>query len=165
MLGVSDLGTGTGAAPLKGNLLALGGALSAALYLVLGRRVRARLALAPYLLLVNGVAALVLLLAVLVLRVPLTGHAPSGYGWLVLLALVPQLLGHGSLNAALRWLPASFIAVALLGEPVGASLLALVLLGEVPGRLQLLGGLVILAGIAWTARAQTRGRTELGRSG
>ena len=73
--------------------------------------------------------------------------------WIALLALVPQLLGHTSFNWALRWLPASLVAVALLGEPIGSSALAFVLLREVPGPVTLAGAALILAGIAVVARS------------
>ena len=79
------------------------------------------------------------------------GLSPMTCLWIALLALVPQLLGHTSFNWALRYLPASLVAVALLGEPIGSSALAFVLLHEVPGPVTLGGAALILAGIAVVA--------------
>ena len=72
-----------------------------------------------------------------------------------MLGLVPQLLGHSSFNWALARLPATFVAVATLGEPIGSTLLAYVLLGEVPTLLKILCGAVTLAGIVITLRGQS----------
>ena len=80
-----------------------------------------------------------LLLAALALRQPLTGFKTATYGWFLLLALIPQLLGHSSFNWALRHLPAAYVAVATLGEPVGAAFLAFLLLGETPSVLKIGG--------------------------
>jgi drug/metabolite transporter (DMT)-like permease len=80
------------------------------------------------------------------------GHPPITYLWMLLLALVPQLLGHSTFNWALRYLPASFVAVTLLGEPIGSTVLAYFLLREVPSALELIGGALILAGIYVTSR-------------
>jgi drug/metabolite transporter (DMT)-like permease len=78
---------------------------------------------------------------------PATGFSPPTYVWLVLLGLVPQLIGHSSFNWALGQLPAAYISLPLLAEPVATTLLAIVILGEVPGGLKLMGAALILAGI------------------
>jgi drug/metabolite transporter (DMT)-like permease len=150
----SDLGAGPGA--LRGDALALAGALSAAVYFTTGRRVRARLSLGAYVGVVYPVAALALLSLALLLGQPLTGF--DGRTWLALaaLALVPQLLGHSLLNWSLRWLSAPFVAVAILAEPVASTLLALALLGERPGPLLLAGGLLTLAGVGLAAAEEAR---------
>jgi len=88
-----------------------------------------------------------LLLAVTVTGTSLGGYAPATYGAMVALACVPQLIGHVSLNWALRFLPATMVTVAVLGEPVGASLLAWMTLGEAPAALELGGGALMLLGI------------------
>jgi drug/metabolite transporter (DMT)-like permease len=149
----------SGAAPhggrhaLRGDLLALAGAWMMCGYLLVGRRLRARLALVPYVTLVYGMAAVVLVLAA-----GLAGHRvaripAAAWPWLLALALVPQLVGHTTFNWALRHLPASLVAIALLGEPVGSAALAWALLGERPGALEAAGAALILAGIALAARA------------
>jgi drug/metabolite transporter (DMT)-like permease len=132
---------------LLGNSLALAGAWMAAGYLMIGRRLRAQLSLVPYIFIVYSMAALVLLVLMLAAGQSLFGYQPLTYVWLLALALVPQLLGHSTLNWALRYLPASFVAVALLGEPIGSTVLAYFLLSETPGVLELAGAGLILAGI------------------
>jgi drug/metabolite transporter (DMT)-like permease len=130
-----------------GNFLALVGAWTAAFYIMAGRRMRSSLSLVGYTFVVYGSAAVVLLLMVLVSGQSLVGYPAETYGIFLLLALVPQLLGHSSFNWALRYLPAAFVSVALLGEPVGAILLTMLFLGEIPALLELVGGVLILGGI------------------
>lgn len=130
-----------------GNLLALVGALSGAGYILIGRILRPQLSLTAYIFLVYGMAALVL-----VALVPFSGQAafgfsPSSYVYLLLLAVLPQLIGHSSFNWALAHLPASYVSIALLGEPVSSIVLAALLLGETPSGFKLLGAGLILVGI------------------
>jgi len=137
---------------LQGDLLALAGAVTVAGYMMIGRRVRARMSLIPYITLTYGSAALVLLGMTALARLPLTGFPAPAYGWFALLALVPQLLAHSTYNWALRYLPAAFVSISLLGEPVGSTVLALILLGETPSGLKLAGAAMILAGIVLATR-------------
>lgn len=133
--------------PFLGNALALAGALAVSGYWLIGRKLRLRVTLIPYVTVVYGSAAVFLLAGALLLRQPLTGFAPATYGWFLMLALLPQLLGHSSFNWALGHLPASYVAIATLGEPIGAAILALVFLGEIPSGLKLAAVAMILAGI------------------
>lgn len=156
IVGLGDAGgahaaTGSAGRALPGDLMALAGAWMMAGYLMVGRRLRAGLTLVPYVFVVYGMAAVVLTIAMAATGRSLFGLAPQTYLWLALLALVPQLLGHSSFNWALRYLPASFVAIALLGEPVGSTALAYGLLHEVPTSLKLAGAALILAGIAVAA--------------
>ncbi len=141
---------------LFGNLLALAGALAACGYLLVGRRLRAGLSLVSYTFLVYGTAALALWLGVAVAGLPVGGYAPGSYLLLLALALVPQLLGHSTFNWALRYLSAAYVSVSMLGEPVGTVILAYVLLQEAPTPLELVGGILILAGIFIASRAERR---------
>ncbi len=136
----------------KGDLLALVGAVAVAGYMLIGRALRSELRLLPYISLTYGSSALVLLATVAWLRLPMLGYPLPAYGWFALLALIPQLLAHSTYNWALRYLSAAYVSVSLLGEPVGSSLLALLLLGETPGLLKVLGGGMILMGIAIASR-------------
>ena len=88
-----------------------------------------------------------MLAAALVSGQRLTGYPGTTYMMFILLALVPQLLGHSSLNWALRFVPATMVTIAVLGEPVGATLLAFFILKEVPAWVEIAGGVLILAGI------------------
>ncbi len=121
---------GTAPNPLLGNSLALCGALSIAVYFLIGRRLRLRLSLLAYVSVVYGAAAAVLLAAALVTQTPLTGFDPRAYAWIAALALIPQLIGHTSFNWALGHLPATYATIPALGEPVGATFLAVLLLNE-----------------------------------
>ncbi len=143
-----------GRAALLGDLLALLGAMAAALYFVAGRRVRARLSLGAYVGIVYPVAALGLLAAALAAGAPLAGYGGRTWLALFLLAAVPQLLGHSLLNWSLRWLSGTFVAVTILAEPVMAVLLAIPVLGEWPTPAQLVGGAVLLAGVALAASGE-----------
>jgi drug/metabolite transporter (DMT)-like permease len=136
-----------GARATLGNFLALFGAWMAAGYILIGRRLRARMTLIPYVFLVYGMAALVLIVIMLLSGQAAFGYPPQAYFWMILLALVPQLLGHSAFNWALAYLPASFVSVALFGEPIGSIILAYFVLGQQPGAINLLGCALILAGI------------------
>ncbi len=154
VIGLGDMTQGPTSTSLLGNSLALVGALMVAGYWLIGRRVRGSLSLAPYVAIVYSMATFVLLTMVGRMRQPLTGYDSMTYVWLVLLALVPQLIGHSSFNWALARLPAVSVAVATLGEPIGASVLAYLLLAETPTTIRMLGAALVLAGIAVTMISQ-----------
>ena len=80
------------------------------------------------------------------------GYQPTTYIWLFLLALLPQLVGHSIYNWALRFLPATFVAVTTLGEPIGSAILAYFILQENPTLAVLIGGILILIGIYLASR-------------
>jgi drug/metabolite transporter (DMT)-like permease len=147
-------GLGAGADPLMGDLLAVVGAACAAGYMMIGRTLRRKLTLLTYVFVVYGSAATLLLAVALVSRQPLGGFSLPTFGWLLYLALGPQLVGHTSFNWALRYLSATYVTVTLLSEPIGASLLAWILLQEPPTSLELAGGVLILTGIAISSRAE-----------
>ncbi len=140
-----------------GDLLALVGAITAAAYLVIGRRVRERVSLITYIFVVYGAAALALIAVMLLAGQSAFGYPPIAYGWFLALAVFPQLLGHSSYNWALAYLPAAYVSLALLGEPIGSTLLAVIFLGEIPSLLKISGAALILAGIYV---ASTKGATD-----
>ena len=146
-------GLGNGA--LVGDLLALAGAVSVAGYLVIGRALRDRVQLLPYLTLTYTVAALALIGAALAFRLPLAGYPAQALGLFALLAIFPQLIAHSTYNWAVRHAAAAPVALTLLGEPVGAILLAALLLHERPEAMELAGVILILAGIWLGARQGT----------
>lgn len=135
---------------LLGDGLAVLGAATAAAYLIVGRRLRAALPLFPYLAAVNGVAALGLAAAAVALAPPLPppGEHAWAYAAIAASALVASVGGHTLLNVAVRRTPTHLVALAILGEPVGASLLAWAAFAEVPPWTAAAGGAIILAGIA-----------------
>lgn len=130
-----------------GNFLALIGAWTVSGYLVIGRRLRSRMSLVPYIFLVYGMAALTLLAFMLVSGISPLGYLPAIYGWIFLLAAVPQLLGHTTYNWLLKYLPATLVAVVTLAEPLGSAVLAYFFLNETPTTVAVLGGALILFGI------------------
>lgn len=138
---------------MLGNLLSLVGAWAAAGYMLIGRKVRPQLSLPVYTFLVYGVSAVLLLVAVLITGTPMAGFHGQTYLWLVLLAVIPQLIGHSAFNWALKYIPASLVSIALLGEPVGSTILAAILLHENPVFLELVGGVLILTGIYLSSRS------------
>lgn len=132
---------------LLGDFLALMGALAGSAYFLLGRRLRSRLSLLTYIFPTYWTAALVLLAAAGIAGDALRGYSGPTYGMFLLLALVPQLMGHSMLNWSLRHLSPALVAVSLLGEPILSTLLACLILSETPSLLELGGGVLILAGI------------------
>ncbi len=143
-----------GAAPLYGNALALLGAVTAAGYVLAGRSLRARVSLIPYVVVVYAVCSVALLAVVLAGGHSLTGYPASEWAIFAGLALGPGLFGHTVINWALGYLESSIVSVSMLGEPVGATLLALVLLAEVPTGYTVAGGTVVLVGILLTAQGR-----------
>jgi drug/metabolite transporter (DMT)-like permease len=145
---------GTAPEPLFGNALALAGAVFAAAYVLAGRSVRQRVALTPYVTVVYVVCALGLLGYTLVLGDSLVAYPP--HEWLLFLgmAIGPGLFGHTVINWALAHVESSVVSVSLVGEPVGSTLLALLILSEVPGPITVVGGAVVLTGIFVTSRAR-----------
>ena len=142
-----------GADPLYGNALAVLGAVMAAVYVLVGRSLRQRVALVPYVLVVYSACALTLLVVALVRGAPLSGYGSRE--WLIFLALAvgPGLFGHTVVNWALEHVESSVVSVSLLGEPVGATVLALLLLSEIPGPTTVAGAVLVMAGIYLTSRS------------
>jgi drug/metabolite transporter (DMT)-like permease len=152
---VSDTGRAdAGAAPALGNTLALAGALAASGYLLIGRALRGRIGLLAYVWLAYSAAAVTLVVAAVVTGQGVGGLTPNAWWFIIALALGPQLLGHTAFNWALRRLTATFVAVAILGEPVGSAALAWLMLGERFGVLQFVGFVLLLAGIFLAARSE-----------
>ncbi len=152
LLAADDLGE-------RGSLLGDGFALLAALlmsaYFVAGRRSRRRLSTVGYGAVVYSGAAAILLVAMLGAGEGVRGHPREAYLLIGALALGPQLVGHNALNWSLGSLPAATVAAATLGEPVGATLIAALLLDELPSTLEVAGAAVVLVGV-WVALRQQR---------
>jgi drug/metabolite transporter (DMT)-like permease len=145
VIGYGDIGLSGRA--LLGDAMALLAAVGSSAYILLGSVVRERLSTLAYVWPCYGLAGLILLGVCLVAGQPLGGYPPATYAVLVALAVVPQILGHSAFNWALGHLSTLLVTVALLGEPVGATLLAWLMLGETPPVTAYLGGPLILAGI------------------
>jgi drug/metabolite transporter (DMT)-like permease len=157
LIGLGDLGEGVHR--LWGDVLALVGAVAASGYFLIGRQLRTRLSLLAYVFPVYCTAAVVLIFVLLLSGLPVFPQRQDTWLWLLLLALGPQIVGHSSLNWALRYLSATYVTIATLGEPIGATLLAWWLLGEPPSHWAVAGGVLILVGIVVASRAE---RTRIG---
>ncbi len=139
---------------LFGDLLALIGAVGAAAYFLIGRRVRRQMSNVSYIGIVYPACAITLLAAAAVTGTPMTGYDSFTVAMIVTIGLVPQLLGHSSLNWALGHLSATMVAVAVMAEPVGATLLAWLVLGEAPPAASVAGGGLVLTGVYLAFRRQ-----------
>ena len=133
---------------LIGDGLALVGAASAAAYLVVGRRLRASVPLLPYLGTVNGLAAIALVIAAVASGAHLTALPSHSYLACAGAALVASFIGHSLLNAAVRLTPTHLVALAVLGEPIGSSMITWVAFGEQPPLHAAIGGAIVIVGIA-----------------
>jgi drug/metabolite transporter (DMT)-like permease len=132
---------------LFGDILALLGGLMATAYLLVGRNLRQHLSTLTYVWLVYT-AAMVTMVGFSLLSGPsLAGYSWLGYLWIFLLAVGPQLIGHTSFNWSLAHLSTTFVALAILGEPVGSAIFAYFIFGETFAPLQLIGFVLLLAGI------------------
>jgi drug/metabolite transporter (DMT)-like permease len=154
IIGIEDVGQGTHR--LVGDLLALVGGLAMAIYMLIGRRLRAQLSLLGYIFPVYGTAAVVLMIAALLTRSTMTGFAPLTWAWVLLMALFPQIVGHSSFNWALAHLPATYVSLTILAEPVGSVLLVWLILKEPPSWASVIGGILILGGIVLASRKPRR---------
>jgi len=139
--------------PALGNMLALLGALLAAVYYVLGRGVRARLGVWSYVAIAYAACFVALFLAAFVLRQPIWPQPRQELLIFAGLALGPMLLGHTGMNWALRYRPAYVVNLTVLAEPFGASLIAALLpwIAEVPPATTIVGGVVVITGMAMAA--------------
>jgi drug/metabolite transporter (DMT)-like permease len=145
-----------GGSALYGDALALVGGVCAAVYLLIGRNLRARVSLLTYIFLCYGSAAVLLWGAVLTLGREYTGFSATTWAAFGGMAVFSQLVGHTSYNWALKWLRTSTVAVSLLGEPIGASLLAWIIFREPLTIGKIVGGGLILTAIFLVAREEIR---------
>ncbi|MGD9085218.1 MAG: DMT family transporter [Desulfobacterales bacterium] len=154
IIGYGDFATGGKA--LLGDGLALAGSVCAAIYLLLGRSLRRKLSLVAYIFICYGSAAIILWTIVLSLRLPITGFSPGTVAAFWGMALVAQIIGHSTYNWALRWLSAGLIAVSLLGEPIGSTILAYLIFDEGLTVYKVVGGVIILSAIYLAASTESR---------
>jgi drug/metabolite transporter (DMT)-like permease len=158
IVGYGDFGLGT--RELFGDFLAIVGAVAVSVYLLVGRKLRRHLSLLSYIFLVYATAAVFLIALCLAMGHTFSGYPRQTYLLFVLLAVVPQIIGHSSYNWALKYLPATLVGVATLGEPIGSTILAYFALKEAPTLAKLGGGVLILAGIYVSSRAKSVAESE-----
>jgi drug/metabolite transporter (DMT)-like permease len=154
IIGFGDFATGGTA--LFGDSLAVAGSICAAIYLLLGRNLRHHLSLLPYIFVCYSSAAVILWIIVLSLGLPISGFSTTTVVAFWGMALISQLIGHTSYNWALKWFSAGLIAVSLLGEPIGATILAYIIFDEGLTAYKIIGGIFILTAIYIAASAENR---------
>jgi len=144
-------GENSGESSFVGNLLAVAGGFMAAVYLTIGRIVRRNKSTIAYSGSVYLLAALVIVLLTFIFREPLTGYSNRMYILLIMIGIIPQLIGHTSFNWALKRRSATSVSVFMLGEPIGATLLGIIFLSEIPVSGEIIGGAILLIGIYLTS--------------
>jgi drug/metabolite transporter (DMT)-like permease len=139
---------------LEGNILALLGGVAAGLYILGGRKIRKTVSTVTYAFVVYAVGTITLFFICLILSAPVYNLVPTDYAIILLMAVVSGILGHTLYNWSLGYIRASIMSVALLGEPIGSSLLAYVIpwIHQEPSLYTIVGGCIILIGIYLTAR-------------
>jgi drug/metabolite transporter (DMT)-like permease len=146
LISISDYSVGGG--KLLGDLLAFLGGLCAGIYFLSGRVARKSIALTPYAFSVYGLSALLLLVSAAILGNRIVVTSTHELTLFLLMAIIPTIGGHTMFNYALKKLPAHIVATGVLGEPVGASILAYFLLPqEVPGLWIVVGGVLVVGGL------------------
>jgi len=154
-------GDAGGSNPLTGNLLATGGALASSGYMLIGRALRQRLSAGAYSFMVYLTSAVLLVAFVVATGKPLFTYPPVEYLIFVGLAVFPTLLGHNLFNWSLGYLKPSFVSVAILGEPVFSTILALIIFVEIPTVYTIIGGAAVISGIYFFLKAENRSPVAL----
>jgi drug/metabolite transporter (DMT)-like permease len=157
-----DLGGGGRA--LVGDLLALAGAICAAVYVLVGRKLRQDLSVVVYTSIVYTTAAVALAMSMAVSGTRFVGYPAKTWLLFVLMTIGPQFLGHSVFNYVLGNVRASVVAIAVMAEPVGATLLAMAILGETPSLGAVLGGVLILGGVYVAIASEGSRRPEVTES-
>ena len=143
-------------ATMTGALFSLVGALTVSVYMLIGRKLRTRLPVIPYVWLVYGFASICALIVIGLSSTPVTGFRGQGYLVLLAMGLVPQLIGHSSLNYLLEYFPAAMVSMFSQLEPIGSAILAVILFNELPPGKQIAGSVIIIIGVILASRGEFR---------
>ncbi len=144
---------------LIGDLLALAGAVSGAVYFLIGRFIRVKASLATYTVPVYSVSAVTTLIVGLIMHTKFWPYPLYTWFYISMIVLGPMLLGHTLLNYSLRYSRAITVTTSTLGEPIGASLLALAIFHQVPQALTIVGIVITLLGIYMVVSEEVHGET------
>lgn len=156
IIGVAVCAIGARGPQLMGVLMALIAAVSQAVYSLCGRVVRRELDNLSYTTVVYSIACVLMLLCALVMRIPATGFNTQGILACIALALVCTIGGHSMQNFALKYFKAPTVSAAILTEVFTGPILVFLFLGEVPAWTSVVGGVIILAGVAWYMYSEWR---------
>jgi drug/metabolite transporter (DMT)-like permease len=143
----ADLGSGGGS--LAGDLLALATAVTMAVYFTIGGQVRKRMAGDLYILILFSSCWACFAAGMLLTKTPVTGYPVSDYLWLLLMTALCQLGAHAVLNWSMAHVSALYVSAWGTAEIVSAPILAFLVLGEVPGVLTAVGGLIVIGGLLY----------------
>lgn len=159
LIGINDFQIGGQA--LWGDILAFAGAIFIAVYVLIGRKLRATMSVLPYTFLVYGSATIILVLMNLFYGSAFYPYPTMTWFWFLCLAVFPTLLGHSLFSWALKYVKAAVVSVSILGEPVGATILAYFIFHEVPSLMQLVGGSIIITGLFVFITSQRNPKKEV----
>jgi len=160
IIGLGGAETESATTNLWGAFLSLVGAMTVSVYLIIGRKLRAKMAIIPYIWLVYGCAGIILLVILIISGTPVTGYSGNGYLFLLMMAIIPQLVGHSAINYVLGYFPATLVTLGAQLEPIGAAFLAYLVFQELPTPIQVLGSGVILAGVVMAILGQTQNQQK-----
>ncbi len=149
---------------LYGDILALLGAIVVAVYTLIGSVARTTTSTTVYTYIVYICCAVTLVVITMLQGYSLTGHGTSGVAAGLLLAVFSTILGHSIFSWCLKYFSPAFVSASRLCEPVGAAVFAAILFQEIPGRLQLIGGAVIIGGVIYYSRVENSSGTVSGNS-
>lgn len=156
LVAYSDSGTGGG--HLYGDILALLAAVFVACYTLMGQVARTTLSTTVYTYIVYMFSAAVLVALTVFQGYSFTGYGGSAAAVGLLLAVFSTILGHSIFSWCLKFFSPAFVSASKLCEPVVAAAFAAVLFGEIPARLQVIGGAVIIGGVIYYSRVEDKGK-------
>lgn len=132
---------------LFGDVLALIACAFVTAYFLFGQDVRKRLSLITYTMVVYSISTVCLFIYILLKGESFGPYPFMTWVWFLLLAIVPNLLGHTLFNWSIKWVSTNVISVAVLFEPIGAAILASIIFGEELIATQIIGGIAVILGI------------------
>ncbi len=160
MLIISKDGLSNSEFALKGDLLAIVGALAVVGYFIIGSKVRTRVSLLAYVTPLYAVCSLFLLVWALATGDRLYSYSATVWVYFLALAIVPTILGHTVFNWAIKHVSPSTISLVFLGEPIGASILAFIFFGQKPPTATFIGGALVLSGIYLTMQSNNKAEKQ-----
>jgi drug/metabolite transporter (DMT)-like permease len=145
IIGSHDSNVGVEA--LMGDALAFGGAAAMAGYMLVGRRLGDAMDIWSFGAIATAVGATSLLGTAWFINIPIQVASSEALMYLVLAALVPQLIGHNLLTWTLRYTRPTIVGIATVGEPVGAAFLGWIWLHEQVGTTVAFGCTLTIAAV------------------
>lgn len=141
---------------LYGIVLTLIAAIAGSTYMTIGRSVRSKVSLLPYIWIVFSMGGIISLIFVFATGTPILGHSTESYFWLIMLTLIPQLIGHSGFNYALGYFPATIISLSGQVITITAAIAAFFFFGEIPTFIQIIGSSIIAVGVVMAILARKR---------